>query len=202
MVDIAKKIFSKDAFKLAVSSNEIRFRLDSNLDDALFERMLGELCKEGKLTRTEKGYRIPNFVVKLPSQREKLVEKVVEFARNQGYATFSAGTFKKLYGDNITYRDVEKVMNHLHAQKKLVRLNDDRFITTEAMEEIQEKVKGLILRKGSLTLHDSWEILGYGRSRAIAIFEYLDTTVGLTCRVGDVRVLRSEDRLRVPCGHL
>jgi selenocysteine-specific elongation factor len=202
VVDIAKKIFSKDAFKLAVSSNEIRFRLDSNLDDALFERMVGELCKEGKLTRTAKGYRIPNFVVRLPSQREKLVEKVVEFAKNQGYATFSAGTYKKLYGDNFTYRDVEKVMNHLHAQKKLVRLNDDRFITTEAMQEIQEKVKELILRKGSLTLHDSWEILGYGRSRAIAIFEYLDTTVGLTCRVGDVRVLRSEDRLRVPCGHL
>ena len=96
VVDITKNILSQDAFKSAASSDEIRFRLDPTLDDALFERMLGELCNEGKLTRTEKGYRIPNFVVKLPSHREKLVEKVVEFAKNQGYATFSAGTFWKL----------------------------------------------------------------------------------------------------------
>jgi selenocysteine-specific elongation factor len=194
LVDITRNILLQDAFKSAASSDEIRFRLDRTLDAAPFERMLGELCKEGQLMRTDSGYRILNFVVKLPSHREKLVEKLVEFAKNQGQATFSAGTFWKRHGEGFTHREVEKVLDHLHAQKKLVRLNDDRFITTEAMREIQEKVKELIRRKGSLTIHDSWEILGYGRSRAIAIFEYLDT-IGITCRVGDVRVLTNGNRL-------
>ena len=191
IVDVAKKIFSKDAFKLAASSDEIRFRLDSNLDDALFERMVDELCSEGKLTRNDAGYRIPNFVARHPAQRERLVQKVSEFARERGIATFSVGTFKKLHGGNVSYREVEKVLDHLHAQKKLIRLSDDRFLAVEAMTEIKEKVTDLILRKGSLAISDCQDIFGYGRTRAIPVLDYLDS-IGLTCRVGELRVLSSE----------
>ncbi|MGO9567751.1 MAG: selenocysteine-specific translation elongation factor, partial [Desulfomonilaceae bacterium] len=164
LVDITRNILLQDAFKAAASSDEIRFRLDPTLDDAPFERLLGELCKEGKLVKTDAGYRIPNFVVKLPSHRERLVEKLVEFAKKQGYETFSAGTFWKIHGEGFEHREVEKVLDHLHAQKKLVRLNDGRFLTIEAMQEIKEKVTELILQKGSLTLQDSKVILGYGRT--------------------------------------
>ena len=192
LVEVVKQILSKDAFKSAANSDEIRFRLDPILDDAIFDRMLSELCNEGKLMKNEAGYRIPNFVVRHPSKWEKLVEMVGEFAKNQGYATFSVGTFWKLYGEGFTHRDVEKVVDHLHAQKKLVRLNDGRFLTAEAIAEIKEKVVELIHRKGKLTLQDSKEVLGYGRSRAIAVFEYLDA-IGLTCRAGDARLLVSEN---------
>ncbi|MEW6138024.1 MAG: selenocysteine-specific translation elongation factor [Thermodesulfobacteriota bacterium] len=191
IVDVAKKIFSKDAFKLAVSGDEIRFQLDSNLDNALFERMLDELCSEGTLTKNEAGYRIPNFVVRHPAQRERLVQKVSEFARERGIATFSVGTFKKLLGGNVSYREVEKVFDHLHAQKRLIRLNDDRFLAVEAMTEIKEKVTDLIMQKGSLAIGDCQDIFGYGRTRAIPVLDYLDS-IGLTCRVGEVRVLASE----------
>jgi selenocysteine-specific elongation factor len=191
LVEIAKDILSREAFKLGISGDEIRFRLMPNLDDALFERILHELRDEGKLIKTDAGYRITNFVARLPPHRERLIEQLVEFAKAQGYKTFSAGTFWKRHGEGISHRDVEKVLDHLHARKKLVRLNDDRFLTVEAMEEIKEKVTELIHRKGKLAIQDSREILGYGRSRAIAVFEYLDA-IGLTCRVGDVRVLSLE----------
>jgi selenocysteine-specific elongation factor len=80
------------------------------------------------------------------------------------------------------------VLDHLHAQKKLVRLKDGRYLTVEALQEIKEKVTELIQRKGSLTLQDGAAILGYGRSRGIPVLEYLDT-LGLTRRIGDERVL-------------
>jgi selenocysteine-specific elongation factor len=188
LVDITRTVLSQDAFKSAASGEEIRFRLDPMLDEAPFERMLGELCKEEQLMRTNAGYRIPNFVVRLPSQREKLVEMLVEFTRDQGYATFSAGTFWKLHGETFTHREVEKVLDHLHAQKKLVRLKDGRYLTVEALQEITQKVREMIQRKGSLTLQDGAAILGYGRSRGIPVLEYLDT-LGLTRRIGDERVL-------------
>jgi selenocysteine-specific elongation factor len=188
LLDIARNILSRDAFKAAASGDEIRFRLDPTLDEAPFERMIGELCTEGKLVRTDAGYRIPNFVVKLSSRRGKLLEMLLEFAKKRRYESFSAGTFWKLHGEVFEHREIEKVLDHLHAQKKLVRLNDDRFLTAEAMQEIKEKVTELILRKGSLTLQDSKEILGYGRTRGIPVLDYLDTS-GLTCRIGDKRVL-------------
>jgi selenocysteine-specific elongation factor len=107
-MEIVKKILSKDAFKMAVNRDEIRFSLMPNLDDELFELMLRELCDEEKLTRTEAGYRIPNFVVRLPSYREKLIERLVEFAKSLGYGTFSAGTYWKLHGEGDSFRDVKR----------------------------------------------------------------------------------------------
>jgi selenocysteine-specific elongation factor len=108
LMEIVKKILSKDAFKMAVNRDEIRFSLMPNLDDELFELMLRELCDEEKLTRTEAGYRIPNFVVRLPSYREKLIERLVEFAKSLGYGTFSAGTYWKLHGEGDSFRDVKR----------------------------------------------------------------------------------------------
>jgi len=190
LMEITRNVLLQDAFKAAASGDEIRFRLDPNLDAATFDRMLAELCKEGKLTWTEKGYRIPNLVVKRPDYQEKLIEQLVEFSKKQGYGTFSAGTFWKLHGDGVSHRDVEKVLDHLHAQKKLVRLKDGRYLTVEALQEITQKVSELIRRKGSLTLQDGAAILGYGRSRGIPVLEYLDT-LGVTRRIGDERVLTS-----------
>jgi selenocysteine-specific elongation factor len=46
LLDIAKKIFREDAFKLGASGDEIRFRLDPNLDDVLFQRIVGELQRK------------------------------------------------------------------------------------------------------------------------------------------------------------
>jgi selenocysteine-specific elongation factor len=64
-------------------------------------------------------------------------------------------------------------------------------LTVEALQKIVQKVRELIRRKGSLTLQDSAEILGYGRSRGIPVLEYLDR-LGLTRRVGVGRVLGSQ----------
>lgn len=194
LVEVTREILSQDAFKTAASANEIRFCLEPSLDDAPFERMLGELCKEEKLVRTDAGYRIPNFVAKISSGRRQLIEQLVTYASNQGYSTFSAGTFCKLHRNAIQEREVQKVLDHLHAQKKFVRLNDGRYLTSESMQTIKDKVRALILRKGSLTIQDCWEIFGYGRNRAIPVLDFLDAT-GFTRRRGDARVLAQEDIL-------
>jgi len=155
-------------------------------------RVLDELCTESKLAKAEKGYCVPNFVVKLPSHREKLMQRVAEYARKQGYGTFSPGTFWKRHAEGVSYRDVEKVLDHLHEHKKVVRLNDGRFLTVEALDEIMEKVRALIVRKGHMTIEDGKHVLGYGRNRAVPVLDYLDS-IGFTRRIGDERVLTSPD---------
>jgi selenocysteine-specific elongation factor len=109
--------------------------------------------------------------------------------------TFGAGTFCKLHGKTFNMRDIQKLLDYLHARKKLVRLNDERFITCEAMDEIKTKVRDKILLEGSLTLLGSKEILGYGRTRGVAVLEHLDS-IGLTHRVGDERFLRADHSSR------
>jgi selenocysteine-specific elongation factor len=190
VIGFAKEILLKDTLKLTVVSDEIRFRLDPNLADALLERMLGELSSEGKLIKTEAGFRIPNFAAKHHSQREQLVEKVSKFAQERGHLSFHAGSFWELHRQIFDHKEVVKVLDHLHAQKKLVRLNDGRFLAVEAMQEIREKVRVLILEKGSATIKDCQDILGFGRDKTVPILDYLDS-IGVTCRVGDARILTS-----------
>jgi selenocysteine-specific elongation factor len=73
-------------------------------------------------------------------------------------------------------------------------------IPFSAMEEIKEKVREKILQEGSLTLQGSKEVLGYGRTRGVAVLEHLDS-IGLTYRVGDERFLRADHSSRFcpPC---
>ncbi|PXF55204.1 MAG: hypothetical protein C4B57_04045 [Deltaproteobacteria bacterium] len=47
-----------------------------------------------------------------------------------------------------------------------------------------------MIEKGDLTLHDSKEILGFGRTGGVPVLEHFDT-IGFTMRTGDVRVLKN-----------
>lgn len=194
LMKVTEEILAGDSCKFAASVNEIRYRLEPTLDEALFETMLNRLCTEGKLIKTDIGYQIRSLVGRQSSNKGRLIDKLTEFAAKQGYASFSAGTFCDSCGDGILWRDVQKALNYLHRQGKLVRLNDGRYLTSEAMKEIGERVRALILRKGSLTIKDSLDVLGYGRSRGVPVLDYLDS-IGLTCRVGNVRALKSENRV-------
>jgi hypothetical protein len=189
LINVVTELLAREAFKMAVTADEIRRGLGSTVDDLVFGQMLRDLCKEGKLVRTEAKFRVPSLSVKLPSNREKTAQQMLEYAANLGYVTFSPRTFCELHWKTFDMGEIHKVLGYLRNQKKLVRLNDGRYVTFRAMEEIKEKVKEAILQKGSLTVQDSKEILGYGRNRGVPVLEYLDS-IGLTCRMDDVRVLK------------
>ena len=139
LAEVARTILSQDAFKMAANGEELKHRLEPSLDDALFERMLAELCKEEKLAKVDAGYRVPRLTVKLSSGRERVVAQLLDYAREQGCATFGAGTFCKLHGKTFNLKEIQKLLDFLHGQKKLVRLKDGRFLTCEALEDIKRK---------------------------------------------------------------
>lgn len=185
---IMQEIFRQDAFKLTVAADEIRCRLHPGLHEAPFERLLAALLKEGKVLKTDLGYGLPGHQVSLPVEQEKLAEKLLHHAQRLGFASFSAGFFCRLHGRVYEKREIQKLLDHLQRRKLLVRLNDNRFLTFEAMEVIKDKVAHIIRTRERFTLQDAKEVLGYGRTHAIPVLEYLDT-IGFTRRIGDERFL-------------
>jgi len=138
-------------------------------------------------------YRLPDFAAKLSPEREKMTERLLDHARHLGFETFSAGFFCKLNEEILDKKEVQKLLDLLYAQKRLVRLNDNHFLTPEALEEIKKKVREVIQTKGSFGLSDIKEAFGYGRNRGIPVLEHLDT-IGFTRRIGDERVLVEKSR--------
>jgi selenocysteine-specific elongation factor len=72
-------------------------------------------------------------------------------------------------------------------------VNDGRFLSVEALEQIKGKITEVIRSKGFFTISDCMPTLGYGRTVAIPILEYLDK-VGFTVRLEEGRTLKEDDR--------
>lgn len=189
VIGIVTEILEEDVFKMTVSPKEMRHRLETDWPESLLKHILRDLEREGKLLLThDGGYRLPSMSVRVPLQRPNLAERMLEYARAFGNTSFSARTLCQLHWKTFDMHDVNRLLMHLCHQNRLVRLNDGRYLTAEALEDIKKKVSDWLACKGRLTIHDSREIFGYGRTRAVPILEHLDA-IGVTCRLGDVRVL-------------
>lgn len=57
-----------------------------------------------------------------------------------------------------------------------------------AVMEVKRRIKDAIEQKGRFLITDCQEVLGYGRTQAISVLEYLDAT-GYTERDGNARIL-------------
>lgn len=187
--EVVEKTLAQDPLKMTVSAEEIKNRLASYLDEVPFQRMLAELCKEGKLIKTDGGFQIQNLSVKLSNERERLITLLLDYARDSGFVPFSGDTFWKFHKKKFNKNEIQRLLDYLHTQKILIRLNNRRFLSPRAMAQIKERVKKVIIEKGDLTLEDSKKILGYGRTVGIPVLEYLDS-IGFTRRVEDGRVLK------------
>jgi selenocysteine-specific elongation factor len=188
LLEDAVNLLSRDVFRLSVGPEELRHLLDPSMEEVLFASLLQSVLKAGRLIKVDGLYRIPDWGGRLSPKQEKLTDRLLDHARQLGYESFSAGYFCKLYKDGFAQKEVQKLLDHLHAQKKLIRLNDNRFLTPEALEDLERKVEEVIWTKGSLGLGDIKEVFGYGRTRGIPVLEHLDT-IGFTYRVGDKRIL-------------
>lgn len=186
---VVEKILTQDPLKMTVSSEEIKKQLAPSLDDTLFQRMLAEICNQGKLIKIDGGFQIRNFSAKLSDEREKLITLLLDYAEGSGFVPFSAHTFWKLNKRKSNINEIQRLLDYLHTQKRLLRLNNRRFLSPRAMGQIKEGVRGVIEKNGRLTIGDCKEVLGYGRTVGVPVFEYLDS-IGFTRREEDGRVLK------------
>jgi len=189
---VVKKILRQNPLKMTVTTEEIKKQVAPSLDDTLFQRMLAELSSKGELIKTDGCFCVPDLSVKLSEKQERLVAMLLDYARKSGFVPFSADTFWRAHKRGYNKNEIQRLLDYLHVQKKLIRLNNRRFMSPRAMEKIKTKVKSIIRRNGVFTIGDCKEAMGYGRTVGIAVLEYLDS-IGFTHRKGDVRLLKAKN---------
>jgi selenocysteine-specific elongation factor len=188
---VVESIFRDDPLKTGATPEEIRRQLAPSLDVTPFQRMCAELCNEGLLIKAGGSFRVPNLAVNVSDRQEELIEKLLDYAESSGLVPFSADTFWKAHGrSKLNKNEIQRLLDYLHKQGRLVRLNNRRFLTPGAVEQIKERVRAVIGSRGELTVGDCKEVLGYGRTVGVPVFEHLDA-IGFTRREGDSRVLNA-----------
>jgi selenocysteine-specific elongation factor len=186
---LLQDILSRDPMKRNVKAEELRRRLSPHLEEEPFQRVLSDLCRDGKLVKIDGGFQASGVSASLSPQQAKLAAICMSFAEKSGFAPFSADTVWRLPGINCEKPDIEKMLSYLRNQGKLVRFKDGRYIPAECLEDIKEKVKGVVATNGVFTIEDLRTTLGYGRRIGVIVLEYLDS-IGFTSRRGEGRVMR------------
>jgi selenocysteine-specific elongation factor len=83
---------------------------------------------------------------------------------------------------------VEKLIEHLCHEKKLVRLDRKVILSYHHFNYVQNEVIRIIKEKGVLNSGDFKNVIRSSRKYALAILDYLDS-IGVTMRIGSDRKL-------------
>jgi selenocysteine-specific elongation factor len=96
---IVENVLSENPFQVTIMLNEIKTRLSPSIDEAPFQMMLAELCREGKLIKTGGGFQIRNLSAKLSKEQERLITALSRSER------ICSGNFIKKSSIKTRYRD-------------------------------------------------------------------------------------------------
>ncbi|MGD9367930.1 MAG: selenocysteine-specific translation elongation factor [Desulfobacteraceae bacterium] len=190
---VIEKAFQKDPLKKKITLAEVAERLDHRAAPSVLQTVAESLCKAGRIAPLEGGFVLCGFRPSLDDHRETLISHLLAHALESGLTPFSADTFWKLHRPKYEKKEVQQLLNYLSSQKKLVRLNDRRFLSPDAVEEIKARVARTIEARSFVTVGDCRELLGYGRWGGTHVLDYLNE-IGFTVRRDNKHYLNKEGR--------
>lgn len=190
--EIIRSTLKDDPMKSSMNAAEIRKKAgEEPLTDLLIRHLLAELEEKGKIVREKGGYCLPNLECELSAKHRDITKQLLDFAETAGVRPFSVHAAWKNCPNPCSKSEVERLLDYLSRKQQLTCLNNRRFLSPRALEEIKGRVRDFILQKGSMHPGDSAKLLGYGRMGAVPVLEYLDK-IGFTFRKGDDRLLKEK----------
>jgi selenocysteine-specific elongation factor len=176
-----EEVFSKDPLKKSVGILEVAEHMEHSVESALLKITADALCTNGDIIRVDGGYRPAGRQPSLHACQDPQVSFLLDYMQGTGLTPISPGFFWKHHQSQYGRGKAVRLFNYLYSQKKLIRLNDNRFLSIKAVEEIKRRVARAIADRGFITLTDCKELFGYGRSGGTHVLDYLNQT-GFTVR--------------------
>jgi len=171
-------------FPLRAGMSREALRSGLKLEPRIFNAVMERASAEGIVVEENALVRLSSHTVRLtPEQRDQANELLARFRQNP-YTTPSFKESVAAVG--------EAVLSVLIGQGELVRVSADVLFLPETYEEIVSRIRAHITSEGSITLAQARDMFGTSRKYAQAILEHLDE-IGVTKRVGDERMLRSQE---------
>jgi len=171
-----------------IALEELRHRIYLDLNFNLFELILNELKKDGKIKIENGVVSLSEFSIKLNKQDEAKKESIYNIIKS-GKTTppFLSQIVKEV---NIQEKEISDFVNILISENKIVKIKPDFFLDYNVYNEIKKNLINFLKKNGEISLQDFKKIINASRKYMIPILEHFDS-VKLTVRKGDKRVLRT-----------
>ena len=175
--ELVKDYHKENPLDEGISKEELRQKLDLNLDSKDFEAML----KNKILTKhimLQKGYvKDKNFAISLANDQKRIDELMGQIKANEPKLSKESDIFDKKDKDLLAFL----------LKEDLVRV-EEFVIRNEYYTKLVDVVKNYFKDNDKLEAKEFRDISGLSRNQAIAFLEYLDKK-NITKRVEDYRIL-------------
>jgi selenocysteine-specific elongation factor len=188
ILSLVERILREDTVMNKVSTASIKSLLPKKIDACAMDLLLKDLIREGKLMAVNGGITIPSLFQERVSARAHVMEQVLSAVEGSGIIPVSVATVWQCHQDQEK-EEVNKILEQLLSQGKIVKLSNDRYLSCNGLEEIRNRVSRWVKTHGNIKVSECNEALGISRNVGILILEYLDS-VDFTLRHGNERFLK------------
>jgi len=175
--------------KEGMPKGELKSKFPPDLGGKLYNLMLNHLCSEGSLVQDGDMVRLDGHTVALKVDQEELKKKILGAYKDSDTAP---PYFKALVEElGVSPAQAKDVLMVLVNEKMLVKVKDDLYFHTLAIEGVQKNLVDFLMKNQEIDAPGFKDLTGgLPRKLLIPLLEYFDKK-NVTIRVGDTRQLRN-----------
>jgi selenocysteine-specific elongation factor len=186
LIAALKTFHEQFPLKKGIKRDELKSKVAHQLDAKLLARILQELHSKGEIVVEGDMVWLSSHKVMLKEEQEKLRGELENIYLRAG---LTPPYFREL-ADQFPLSQAREVLALLLSEGVLVKVKEDLYFHTRAIEELKTKLIAFLRERGEINTAEFKEMTGVSRKYTIPIFEYFDS-MQITMRVGEKRVLRS-----------
>ncbi len=178
----------KNPLKAGLPKEELRSRLYRGLDQRLFQFLLNDLQKKGKIDQDQALIRLSGHKVSLKEDEKTLRTELETFYKQ---ALLAPPTIKEVIAKFNKYPQnlLKEVLAIMVRDDVLTKATEDLYFYKPSMESLKDTLVALLVKEGEIDMPAFKNLTGLSRKFSIPLLEYFDKTK-ITIRVGDKRILR------------
>jgi len=172
-----------------MSREELRTKVGSFVSPRLFNAVMRDMERDGRVVIDRESLRLPDHRVNLQGELEGLRQSISDLYRNAGLTPPSLKEVLETFAAQKSR--VGSVLNVMFKDGSLIKVNEDLYFDQATLNRLREDYKDLLLKDGKATPVSFKALTGLSRKFIIPLLEYFDMTK-LTVRSGEHRILREK----------
>ena len=165
-----------------------QFYKASELRKDVFDSLLKLLLFEGKIVERKHRFALPEHREAFSKDEQNLLQSIESLFRNR---PFNPPKFEEVAEQaKAAPEKVQKILQILIEQERLVRVENDLLFHSEAIEKARQLLISFIKKEGKLESVKFKYLIDTTRKFAIPLLDYFDR-IGLTRRAGYTRYLKN-----------
>jgi selenocysteine-specific elongation factor len=189
LISEIRTFHNKFPLQEGMSREELRTKVGSFVTSRLFNAVMRNLEKNGRIVIDLENLRLPDHRVHLQGEMEDLRQALADLYRNAGLAPPSFREVTEKFAAKKTR--VGSVLNVMLKEGSLVKINEDLYFDQAALAKLREDYKILLMKEGKANPVSFKALTGLSRKFIIPLLEFFDMTK-LTVRSGEHRILREK----------